>query len=168
MTFGRLPCISVLRVMNNKNEPTRFFKADHFGYYTNSEIYFDDHTHSGALCHSLIFTSLGSFHSLVVVEFNPFQPQKILLASTCVCVCMCVCVCTHVLVTQPCLTLCDPIGCSLTRFLHPWDFPGKNNGVGCHFHLKVNIMAVIHVARIADFSLLRSFIFSDLVTLAIL
>ena len=107
MTFGRLPCISVLRVMNNKNEPTRFFKADHFGDYTNSEIYFDDHTHSGALCHSLIFTSLGSFHSLVVVEFNPFQPQKILLASTCVCVCMCVCVCTHVLVIQPCLTLCD-------------------------------------------------------------
>ena len=23
--------------------------------------------------------------------------------------------------------------CNLTRFLHPWDFPGKNTGVGCHF-----------------------------------
>ena len=23
-----------------------------------------------------------------------------------------------------------------TRFLHPWDFPGKNTGVGCHFHLQ--------------------------------
>ena len=21
-----------------------------------------------------------------------------------------------------------------TRLLHPWDFPGKNIGVGCHFH----------------------------------
>ena len=26
--------------------------------------------------------------------------------------------------------------CSLTRFLHPWDFPGKNTGVGCHFLLQ--------------------------------
>ena len=28
-------------------------------------------------------------------------------------------------------TLCDLMDCSLTRFLHPWDFPGKNTGVGC-------------------------------------
>ena len=26
--------------------------------------------------------------------------------------------------------------CSLTRFLHPWEFPGKNTGVGCHFLLQ--------------------------------
>ena len=26
--------------------------------------------------------------------------------------------------------------CSLTRFLHPWDFPDKNTGVGCHFLLQ--------------------------------
>ena len=38
------------------------------------------------------------------------------------------------LVTQSCLTLCDPMGCSLMdRRLCPWDFPGKNTGVGCHF-----------------------------------
>ena len=24
-------------------------------------------------------------------------------------------------------------GLSPTRLLHPWDFPGKNTGVGCHF-----------------------------------
>ena len=23
-----------------------------------------------------------------------------------------------------------------TRLLCPWDFPGKNTGVGCHFHLQ--------------------------------
>ena len=34
---------------------------------------------------------------------------------------------------QSCLTLCDPMDCSPTRLLHPWDFPGKNTGVGCHF-----------------------------------
>ena len=39
-------------------------------------------------------------------------------------------------VTHMCLTLCDPMDYSLTRFLHPWDFPGKNTGVGCHFLLQ--------------------------------
>ena len=30
-------------------------------------------------------------------------------------------------------TLCDPRG-QPTRLPHPWDSPGKNTGVGCHFH----------------------------------
>ena len=29
---------------------------------------------------------------------------------------------------QSCPTLCDP-----TRLLHPWDSPGRNTGVSCHF-----------------------------------
>ena len=38
-----------------------------------------------------------------------------------------------VLVTQSCLTLCDPMDCMQPpRFLCPQDFPGKNTGVGCH------------------------------------
>ena len=36
-------------------------------------------------------------------------------------------------VAQLCPTLCDPMDCSL---LHPWDFPGKNTGVDCHFLLQ--------------------------------
>ena len=28
-----------------------------------------------------------------------------------------------------------PHGLKPTRLLHPWDFPGKNTGVGCHFLL---------------------------------
>ena len=36
-------------------------------------------------------------------------------------------------VSQSCPTLCDPMDCSPTRLLRPWDFPGKNTGVGCHF-----------------------------------
>ena len=35
-------------------------------------------------------------------------------------------------VTQSCPTLCDPMDCNLTRFLCPWDFPGKTTRVGCH------------------------------------
>ena len=34
---------------------------------------------------------------------------------------------------QSCLTLWDPIDGSPPGFLCPWDFPGKNTGVGCHF-----------------------------------
>ena len=38
------------------------------------------------------------------------------------------------LVTQLCLTLESPWTVD-TRLLCPWDFPGKNTGVGCHFLL---------------------------------
>ena len=33
---------------------------------------------------------------------------------------------------QSCPTLCDPMNCSPSRLLCPWDSPGKNTGVGCH------------------------------------
>ena len=36
-------------------------------------------------------------------------------------------------VTQSCLTLCSPME---QRLLCPWDFPGKNAEVGCHFLLQ--------------------------------
>ena len=35
-------------------------------------------------------------------------------------------------VAQLCQTLCDPWTVA-ARLLCPWDFPGKNTGVGCHF-----------------------------------
>ena len=31
------------------------------------------------------------------------------------------------------LTLCDPIDGQPTMLHCPWDSPGKNTGVGCHF-----------------------------------
>ena len=40
-----------------------------------------------------------------------------------------------VLVDHLCLTLYDP-----TRPLYPWNFPGKNTGVGCHSHLQGNFL----------------------------
>ena len=40
-------------------------------------------------------------------------------------------------VAQSCPTLCNPMDCmQSTRLLHPWDFPGKNTGVGCHYLLQ--------------------------------
>ena len=32
-----------------------------------------------------------------------------------------------------------PHGLQPARLLYPWDFPGKNNGVGCHFLLQGNL-----------------------------
>jgi len=37
---------------------------------------------------------------------------------------------------QSCPTLCDPHRRQPTRLPCPWDSPGKNNGVGCHFLLQ--------------------------------
>ena len=37
---------------------------------------------------------------------------------------------------QSCLTLCNPRDRSPPGFPHPWDSPGKNTGVGCHFLLQ--------------------------------
>ena len=45
-----------------------------------------------------------------------------------VCVCMCEWVC--VLVAQSCPTLCGPKDCSPPELLYPWNYPGKNTGMG--------------------------------------
>ena len=37
---------------------------------------------------------------------------------------------------QSCPTLCDPIDGSPPGLPCPWDSPGKNTGVGCHFFLQ--------------------------------
>ena len=35
----------------------------------------------------------------------------------------------------------EPHGMQPTRLLHPWDFPGKSTGVGCHCLLWLKILA---------------------------
>ena len=42
---------------------------------------------------------------------------------------------------QSCPTLCNPIDSSFPR---PWDSPGKNTGVGCHFPLHIYIYTHIN------------------------
>ena len=42
---------------------------------------------------------------------------------------VCVCVCDSCSVMSDSL---QPHGLQPARLLHPWDFPGKNTGVGCH------------------------------------
>ena len=38
----------------------------------------------------------------------------------------------HAKSLQSCLTLCDPMDCSLLGSAGPWNSPGKNTRVGCH------------------------------------
>ena len=40
------------------------------------------------------------------------------------------------LVTQSCLTLCDPMDCSPPGSSSPWNSPGKNTSMDCHFFLQ--------------------------------
>ena len=79
-------------------------------------------------------------------EFGPvlfqvqwgFGQKHNLKIGVCVCVCVCVSVCLCVCVSvclcvcaQQCLTVWDT-GLWPTRLFCPWDFPGKNTGMGCH------------------------------------
>ena len=41
-----------------------------------------------------------------------------------------------VLVTLLCPTICNPMNRSPPRLLCPWNSPGKNTGVDCHFLLQ--------------------------------
>ena len=38
-----------------------------------------------------------------------------------------------------------PHGLQPTRLLHPWDFPGKSTGVGCHCLLRLQILNLLKV-----------------------
>ena len=40
------------------------------------------------------------------------------------------------LVIQSCLTLCDPVNCSLPGSFCPWNSLGTHTGLGCHSHLQ--------------------------------
>ena len=49
---------------------------------------------------------------------------------------------------QSCPTLCDPHRRQPTRLPCPWDSPGKNTGVGCHFLLQcMKVKSESEVAR---------------------
>ena len=75
----------------------------------------------------------GTYRNLFVMpttDWNHTIPP-LLIQSICPHVCCVVC-----LVTQPCLTLCDPMDCSLSGSSALGNSPGKNTGVGCHAFLQ--------------------------------
>ena len=54
---------------------------------------------------------------------------------TCTYTCIHICICCY-LIAESCPTLLQLQGLYPTRFLYPWNFPGKDTGVGCHFLLQ--------------------------------
>ena len=53
-----------------------------------------------------------------------------------------------VLVTQSCLTLCDPwTNPPGPRLLCPWNFLGKNTGVSCHYLLQREMFEEIYIPK---------------------
>ena len=54
----------------------------------------------------------------------------------CVCVCVRACVCTCVFRCSVMSDSLQPHGRPPTRLLCPWNSPGNNTGVGCHFLLQ--------------------------------
>ena len=46
---------------------------------------------------------------------------------------VCSVVCCMFMYAQSCPSLCDPMDCNPPGAYCPWNFPGENTGVGCHF-----------------------------------
>ena len=79
--------------------------------------------------HKLKLTNIAVFTSVLDLKlFLTFQGSISEVNKYFFCCCYC-------LVAQSCLTL-QSHGLQSTRLLCPWDFPGKNAGVGCHFLLQ--------------------------------
>ena len=60
---------------------------------------------------------------------------------------------------QSCITLCDrPHRWQPTRLPRPWDSPGKNTGVGCHFllqRMRVKTVSLFKMERWASLGVLQ-------------
>ena len=62
-------------------------------------------------------------------QVSSLRPKRISILSECVCVC----VCARARVRSVVSDSLRSYGLWPTSLLCPWDFPGKNTGVGCHF-----------------------------------
>ena len=90
---------------------------------------------------AIVFSHLSSDVGLfecTVSRGGFWHPQSSCHRGACVCLLLFVfqtdvlCVCS----VDQCLWLLWPHELQPTRFFCPWDFPGKNTGVGCHFLLQ--------------------------------
>ena len=72
---------------------------------------------------------------LLFLSFMPLRSNWPCLLSICVCVRVCVCVCVCMLAARSCPIFETP-WTEPTKLLCPWDSPGENPGVGCHFLLQ--------------------------------
>ena len=75
-------------------------------------------------------------HTLPPCKYGSTSSEAYALSTCCHILFMFLCVCVfvhmHARSLQLCLTLCDPMDCSLPGSSVHEDSPGKNTGVGCH------------------------------------
>ena len=64
-------------------------------------------------------------------------------------------------VSHLCPTLSYPMYCSLPSLLHPWDFPGKSTGVGCHCLLQMKVLRDLKKKKASHKINSRSEVFSN-------
>ena len=76
-------------------------------------------------------TQLSNFLFTVFIEVELFASSQYFWVLSMLLSCIAFNLCVLCSVDRSCLTLCDP-----TRFLCPWNFPGKNTGAGCCFLLQ--------------------------------
>ena len=53
-------------------------------------------------------------------------------------------------VAQSCLTFSDTLDCSPPRLPRPWDSPGENTGVGCHFLFQTYVQISLKMQPFVD------------------
>ena len=85
--------------------------------------------------HSLVFAESSwciRLHPISAEEKAALQKRSLLYNRICHRILLLYCHCSY-LATKSRSTLCNPMDYSLPGSLSPWDFPGKNTGVGCHF-----------------------------------
>ena len=81
------------------------------------------------MTNSIWFLSYIWYSRLVVIVIIVIRREG--LGFVCVCVCVCV------LLSRSVVSISlQPLGLQPTRLLCPWNFPGKNTWVGCHFFLQ--------------------------------
>ena len=79
-------------------------------------------------CGPFLFkVSIESYNAASVLCFGFFGHEACGILASCVCACS---------VAKSCLALWDPMDGSPPGSSCPWDFPGKNTGVGCHVLLQ--------------------------------
>ena len=88
--------------------------------------------------HSLVFAESSlctRLHPIIAEEKAALQKHSLLYKRICHTILLLYCHCSY-LASKSRPTLCNPMDYSLPGSLCPWDFPGKNTGVGCHFLLQ--------------------------------
>ena len=83
----------------------------------------------------------------LLVQFLIWQIRKLRTVKQWNCLHACMCSVASAAATAKSLRLIRPIRRQPTRLLFPWDSPGKNPGVGCHF-----LLQYMHACMLSRFS----------------